>query len=139
MQKITSSAGLKTAIAELENRLAAEGSALKANFHLAYEQVKPINLIKSTLRKVMDSQEITNNLISTGKVLTAGYLSKMLFRGVSNNPMKKLLGTALMYGIINLVAKHPEAVKSFGKGVLNLVRGIPWAGKNHLEKSNSNH
>ena len=108
---------------------------MKAHFHLAYESVKPINLIKNTFREVAESRDLSDNIISTAAGLTAGYLSKALFVGVSHNPLKRLLGTVLMYGVTNLVARHPDAVKSVGGGILNLLRSMPWDGTCDAEKN----
>ena len=116
MQKINSSAGLREAILLLESQQAEEGRAMKACFHLTYESVKPINLIKSTFREVAESPDISSNIISTVAGLATGYLSKTLVVGASNNPWKKLLGTVLMFSVTNLIAKHPEAIKSVGNG-----------------------
>jgi len=115
---------------------------LKENFGIAYESIKPINLIKSTLNEIAASQDLKDNFLNTAVGLTAGYLSKTLFVGVSHNPLKRLLGTVLMYGITNLVAKHPETIKSVGSGILNLITSLPcdWVHgneKNEVEEAAS--
>jgi len=46
--EINSATDLRAAILQLETRQAAEEKLLKENFHLAYESIKPINLIKNT-------------------------------------------------------------------------------------------
>jgi len=121
MQKINSETGLRDAILQLESKQADEAKMLKEQFHLAYESIKPINLIKSILKEAVASRDLLDNLLNTSVGLTAGYLSKILFQGVTKSPFKKLLGTALMFGIINVVAKNPEAVKSFGNGFLKMI------------------
>lgn len=128
MPTINSSATLKAAILQLEAQRAAEGQAMKADFHLAYERVRPINLIRNTFRQVEESQDLSDNIISIAAGLTSGYLSKTLFIGTSHNPFKKMLGTVLMYGVANVIAHHPDAVKSVGGGLLNLIKSIPWDG-----------
>lgn len=125
MLNINSATELRDAILQLESKQEDEGKMLKENFQITYESIKPINLIKSTLNEITASQDLKDNLLNTAAGLTAGYLSKKLFVGVSHNPLKKLLGTALMYGITNLVAKHPETIKSVGNGILNLIRSLP--------------
>lgn len=128
MQTINSSSRLQAAILQLESQRAKDGRAMKADFHLAYESVKPINLIKRTFQEVVESDDLSDHIISSAVGLTAGYLSKTLFVGASHSPLKRLLGTVLMYGITNWVAKHPETVKSVGGGILNLIRSVPWDG-----------
>ena len=121
MNHINSAAKLREAILQLESAQAIEGNQLKQQFRMAYESVKPINLIKSTFKEVTTSQDLKDNLINAGIGITAGYLSKLLFVGMSDSPVKKLLGTALMFGITNIVARHPDTVKSVSTGVFNIV------------------
>jgi hypothetical protein len=123
MQKINSATGLRDAILQLESRQAEEGKMLKAQFYLAYDSLKPINLIKSTFKATAASRDLKENILNTAVGLAAGYLSKLLFEGVANSPIKKLLGSALMLGITNIVAKNPDTVKSLGKKFLNITRG----------------
>ncbi len=119
---INSEAELRAAILRLENMQAAEGKILKEQFNHAYESVKPINLIKNTFKEVAASDDIQDNLINASVGLAAGYASKILFQGASHSPLRKLFGTVLMFGITNAVAKNPEAVKSIGKGVYNIIK-----------------
>jgi F0F1-type ATP synthase membrane subunit c/vacuolar-type H+-ATPase subunit K len=95
---------------------------MKKEFHQAYESMKPINLIKSTFKEVAQSQEIKDNLINTGVGLAAGYVSKALFEGVTHSPLRKLLGTALMFGITNVITKNPEAVKTVTNGIFVFIK-----------------
>lgn len=122
MQKINSETDLRDAILQLERKRADEGIMLKEQFDLALDSVKPINLIKSTFKKAVASRDLRDNILNTSVGLTAGYLSKILFVSVMKSPLKKLLGTALMFGITNIVARNPEAVKSLGKGFFKMIR-----------------
>jgi hypothetical protein len=115
MQKIYSENDLRAAILELEIRQHEEAKLLKEQFRLAYESVKPLNLIRSTLTDAVTSKDLKDNLVNTSVGLTAGYLSKAVFEGVTSSPLKKIFGTVLMFGIKNIVAKNPEAVKSVGR------------------------
>ncbi|MFH0894208.1 MAG: hypothetical protein V2A54_07220 [Bacteroidota bacterium] len=121
MQKINSETGLRDAILQLERKQADEAKMLNEQLHLAYESIKPINLIKSIFNEAVASRDLKDNLLNTSVGLTAGYLSKILFQGITKSPFKKLLGTALMFGITNVVAKNPEAIKSFGNGFLKMI------------------
>ncbi len=121
MPQIDTASSLRVAILKLETQQESEGKVLKEQFHLAYESIKPINLIKSTFKEVTASQDLKDNLLNTTVGITAGYLSKKIFEGVSNNPLRKLLGTALMFGITNVVAKNPDTVKAVAKGIFKIV------------------
>lgn len=124
MQTIITETDLRVAILQLESRQAEEAILLKTQFLVAVESIKPINLIKSSLMEAAESEDIKDNLINSSIGLSAGYISKILFQSVSNNPLRKILGTALMFGIKNVVAHNPEIVKSLGAGFFNIVRKL---------------
>ena len=65
MQKIDSTSTLSEAILELEARKAEEGRMLKEQVNQAYESIKPINLIKNTIKEALDSQDLRTDVIST--------------------------------------------------------------------------
>ena len=122
MKKINSAIALREAILQLEIRHAEEGRLLKKQFHLVYESVKPINLIKSTFKEAIASSTVKENILNTSVGLVSGYLSKLLFVNVSHNPLRKFLGFALQFGITDVVAIYPHMIKSIGSLVLNRVK-----------------
>lgn len=122
MQKINSATGLRDAILQLESKLAEEEKMLKKQFNLVYESIKPVNLIKSVFKEVAESRELKDNILNTSVGLAAGYISKILYERTSKSPVKKILGSVLMFGITNLVAKNPEPVKSLGNKFLEIFR-----------------
>ncbi len=140
MTKINSEADVRAAILVLEVKQEEERLLMKTEFHQAYESMKPINLIKSTFKEVAQSQDIKDNLVNTGVGLVAGYVSKALFEGVSQSPLRKLLGTALMFGITNVITKNPEVVKSVTNGIFDFVKskfGDKESEAEETEKTNS--
>jgi hypothetical protein len=52
---------------------------------------------------------------------TAGYISKAVFEVVTTGPLRKILGTALMFGIKRVVAKNPGAIKSIGEFIFKKI------------------
>jgi len=123
MQKINSGADLREAILQLESRRDEQQKILKAQLHLVYESIKPLNFIKSTFKEAAASEDLKDDILNTTLGLATGYVSKILFVGVSHSPLRKLLGTVLMFGVTNVVTKHPEAIKSLGKGVFKIIQG----------------
>ncbi len=122
MAKLNSQDNLKEAIQQLEYKRVVEGKLLKEQFHDTFETLKPINLIKSTFRDAAGSPALKGNLVNTSIGLTAGYLSKIVFQGVSHSPFKRLIGSAIMFGITNMVAKHPKTVKSMVTKVIKMIK-----------------
>ncbi|MDP2068222.1 MAG: hypothetical protein Q8K04_04585 [Lutibacter sp.] len=135
MEPIKTQHELRAAILRLEYQQAEEGKALKEQFQTAYNSVKPANIILNTLKDLGDSDFIKDGILNTSVGFGTGYLSKMLFQGVVNSPIKKLLGSALMFGITNVVAKNPDSIKAMAKKIFNLFGSHSNEEVNETEKS----
>jgi hypothetical protein len=118
MQTITSSAGLKDAIQLLEVEQAIKGQLLKEQFYITYESLKPVNIIKHTLKEISSSPYLLDNIPGTAMGLLSGFLSKKIFVGASGNLIRKLLGSILQLGVTNVVAHNSDIIKSVGQALL---------------------
>ncbi len=124
MQTIITPDDLRAAIVSLEMRQRTEAALLKEQALLTYESIKPVNMIKNIFRESSESDELRGNLLNTSIGLSAGYASKFLFQGFSGGPVRKILGTAIMFGIKNLVAHNPNTVKKIGSAFFSLIRKL---------------
>jgi hypothetical protein len=123
MQKVNSYAGLQDAILLLQIEQAEKRQRLKEQLNISYESLKPLNLLKSALKDISSSPDLGDNLLGTTVGLASGFLSKKIFIGKSGNLLRNLIGSMLQYGITNVVAKHPDAIRTFGKFIVeHLVR-----------------
>jgi hypothetical protein len=138
MKTIKSGEELRGAIINLEETQEQEGKMLKSQFHLAYEGMKPVNIIKNTLRETVESLELKEGVIIAFIGMAAGYFSRKIIVGASHSPMRKLIGTAFMFGVTNLAAKHPEALKLSGQVVLKFISKMLRDGRRH-SASNAEH
>jgi hypothetical protein len=118
MQTITSSAGLKDAIQLLEVEQGIKGQLLKEQFYITYESLKPVNIIRHTLKEISSSPFLLDNIPGTAMGLLGGFLSKKIFVGASGNLLRKILGSFLQFGVTNVVAQNSEVIKSVGQAVL---------------------
>lgn len=123
MQKIDSTSSLSENILELEARRAEEGKMLKEHANQAYENIKPINLIKNTFKEALAAQDLRTDIINLSLGLIAGYVSKRVFSGLEDSPLKKLLGTSLQFGITLFIIKNPETIQAIGNGIVNFISG----------------
>lgn len=118
MQTITSSAGLKDAIQLLEIEQGIKGQLLKEQFFLIYENLKPVNIIKNTLKEISSSPYLLDNIPGTAMGLLSGFVSKKLFVGASGNIIRKLIGSFVQFGVTNVVAQNSDIIKSVGQALL---------------------
>jgi hypothetical protein len=120
MRKLSPTAGLKQAIQLLEAEQAINGQLLKVQFQVTYESFKPVNLLRRTLKDISASQALTDDLLGTAVGLTAGYLTKKIVVGSSENPYRQVMGSMLQNGVTTIIAEHPEVIKSVGRFIYNL-------------------
>ena len=105
MKKTDHQEALKERIYSLEFQKRDEFRHLKKQFHITYEGLKPLNILKSTFQDVTKSSEIKSTLINSAIGIATGYLSKKVLVGSSHNPIKRIFGTILEFVIANVVTK----------------------------------
>ncbi len=105
MKQKNNKATLDLAIQELKERQEFELMLLKSQFEKTYESLKPFNLIKNTISEVATSSSLKKSILNNAIGLATGYLSKKFLLGSTHNPIKKILGTIVEFGIANFVAK----------------------------------
>lgn len=121
MKKITSIAELKESIHLLEIKQAEEKVLLISEFKMTIENLKPINLITNKINDIITDSDLKKNILDTTLSIAAGYLSKKMIVGSTNNPIKQLFGTLLQVGVTSFVSKNSENLKSI---VANLFSNL---------------
>jgi len=121
METITSAVSLKNAIQLLEAEQTVKGILLKEQFQLTFESLKPINILKNTLKEVSSSPLLIDNILGSVVGLATGYLSKKIVVGASGNIFRNILGSILQFGVTNVVSRHPEGIKSIGQSIFQLL------------------
>jgi hypothetical protein len=111
MKNKTQADALKDAIALLESKQAGELQLLRQQFHITYDSLKPMNLIKKGLQDITSLPDIKNGLINNAIGLATGYLSKKVLIGATRNPIKRILGTVLEFAVAGLVTKQVKEAK----------------------------
>ena len=137
MGKIKTMSDLEDTIQMLERKRDEEVEMMREVFYLTYESLKPINIIKNIFKESITPVTVKDNLVNTSVGLGFGYLSKILFQSVVKLPFKKLLGSALMLSVENLIAKNPEVVGSLASFILNAFSKKPE--KNIVEEMDYEH
>lgn len=119
MQNITSTAALKEAIQLLEIDQDIKGQILKEQLYITYESLKPLNLLKHTLKEISSSPYLIDNISGSAMGLVSGFLSKKIFVGASGNLIRKLIGSVLQFGITNVVAQNSDVIRSVGQALFH--------------------
>lgn len=121
MNSVNETDALNEAIIELEQKRSEDLIALRAQFCIAYESIKPLHLIKSTIAEVTSSHDLQKNIANQLIGLTTGYLSRVLLMGTSRNPLRKIAGTLLQLAITNVASKHASSITSTGEKIFHHV------------------
>lgn len=112
---------LNTAILLLEDKQAQKEALLKEQFKITYESLKPVNFIRNTFKELTSAPDFKEDLLTTSISLAAGYFSKKLAIGSTNNPFKKLLGSLLQMGVTSIVSKNSDDIRTKFMEILSVV------------------
>ncbi|KJS05025.1 MAG: hypothetical protein VR77_09715 [Flavobacteriales bacterium BRH_c54] len=121
MGTISNITELNAAILLLENKQTQEAILLKEQFNLTYESIKPINFIRSTFKELVTAPDFKEDLLNTSISLAAGYFSKKLAVGSTNNPLKQILGSFLQMGVTSVVSKNADDIRTKFMDILSVV------------------
>jgi len=108
----------------LKARRAGEMDALKEQVHVIYESIRPINLIKSTLKEATEMPDIKGNIGKAAIGMAAGYVLKKILFGPSINPLKNIAGAAFQTLITNVVAKNSDTIKEKSFIVFEMAKAL---------------
>lgn len=123
MQEISNVAELKSAIQLLEAEQDAKWTELQREAAEAFESLKPINLIKDTLKEVSSSPYLLDNIIGTGVGMATGFISRKILVGPTSGLLKRLVGMALQFSVTNLVAHNPDGIMKAGRALFQTITG----------------
>jgi hypothetical protein len=130
MKKQSPNDSLGYTIALLEIKRDQEFKALSDQFHVTYESLKPVNMLKSAFKEVTGSADLKHDISSAAIGVSSGYLLKKIFFRPTLNPLKMLAGIVLQTVATNIAAKHSDQIKSSGFKILNAVAGAFTKKKN---------
>ncbi len=119
MENKTPLESLRESIFLLEKKQAEHASLLKDQFKITSESLKPINLIKNSIKDFVESSEIKEDLLKTALSIAAGYVSKKLIIGSSQNSFKNMAGSLLQLLITSIVSKNSDEIKSVVANAFN--------------------
>lgn len=102
---------LREKIKELHIRQADEGKILKAQLATTYDNLKPINIVKSIVNDVFESKSLRDEFVNTTASYVTGLITKKLIIGSSKNPVLKLFGLGIQLAMTTLMSKNYAAVK----------------------------
>jgi hypothetical protein len=119
MEIIDPFSSLNRLILVKEGEQVKQGTALKEHFRETYESLKPINILKETLKTAVSSPDLKSRAAHVTIGVGVGFLAKKLLGANSSNPIKKLIGTMIGSFIGAKAEDNADKIKSFGSFLLN--------------------
>lgn len=119
MKKNSPSTLLNDTIEQMEIERSQELILLKAQFHEVRESLKPINLIKSSVKTMTNSDNLKKGIGKTVIGVASGLLIKKVFFRNTHNPIKLAASVMLQTAAVNLVANNSEKIISTGRKLLS--------------------
>ena len=115
---------LKEAIKKLEIKQAEEGQLVKEQLLITYENLKPVNILRNIVKDVYSSENYMQDFVEIIAGMTSGFITKKIVVGSSKNPVLKLVGLAIQFGITTLVSKKFSVIKeSLTQLISNFLEG----------------
>ena len=116
--EITTTAQLQQQIEYLHSKSDNQKESIRIHFKELIESMKPVNLLKSTVKDIGESPGLAKAAIGTSVAIGAGVLSKKMIIGKSNNIFKRVLGTVVEFAVARSIANNSEAIASKGISLL---------------------
>lgn len=120
---------LKVLILEKESEMKIEQAMLKNQFRLTFESLKPINLIKSTLKQVVTSPELKTTVINSAIGYITGFIAKKIIVGKSHNPITQMSGGIIGSLVANKAEANADSIKSIGSALIKKLAILYYSKK----------
>ncbi len=105
---------LDEAIDLLETKRAQELVQLKEQLNEVLESLKPINIIKDTIKKVTTSPDLKEGIGKTAIGVTSGLLVKNILFRKTHNPLKLVARTVLQAIAAGIAINNSDKIESTG-------------------------
>jgi hypothetical protein len=129
MIQITNSAELDALILSKTAECKLNTEQLQQSVSKLLDGLKPINFFKSSVKDVLDEGDLMNKIGSGLLGLGAGYISKRIVVGDSENKVRQLLGALLQTEVSTVVMSEASIIK------IVLPKLQHWVGKIFSKKN----
>jgi hypothetical protein len=118
-QKISRALELKKSIEILKQKQSEEEKLLHTQLIVVYESIKPYNVLRNAIRSLVSSPELKETMIESASGMVTGYISRKLLVRSSKNPLLRLAGLFVQYGVTNLVNNNSATIRRMGLQIID--------------------
>lgn len=118
---VNNTATLQTTIDQLQIQCEEKKRIMRLQFVEVVESIKPVNLLRSTVKDIAETPGIAKAAIGTTIAIGAGVLSKKIIVGKSANLFKKIMGGIVEFTVANGIANNAELITDRGIALLKKI------------------
>lgn len=111
---ISNHSQLKDAMHYLKIKSETQKTELRIHFKETMDALKPVNLLKSSVKDIAESPGIATAAIGTTVAIGAAVLSKKMIVGKSANIFKRLLGTVVEFAVARSITNNSDVIATRG-------------------------
>jgi hypothetical protein len=100
---------------------------MKSHVTLVLEGFRASNLLKDAVMDMKGDKEISGGILNSASAMAAGYASKRIFEAGSTNKIRKLLGTAIMFGVSKWINGNPQMLEGVREQIGSIL--VQFSGK----------
>lgn len=118
-KNINQSIELAKSIALLQQKQIGESALLKEQALIVYESLKPVNILKSTIKELISSPELKNGIVDLTIGVTTGIIAKKIVTGNSETILSQVVGSAVQMIVTKHAAENADQLMTLGKNLFN--------------------
>ena len=117
--KINNTRELELMIEELEAAKKLQQLELLAQFHVAVDSLRPMNLIKSSLGKIASPHLVSSVLKTAGSIGIGLLTNKLAGVGLASSGIKTLMGGVVKQSVTSTLLGNVDKIKAYGTAIYN--------------------
>ena len=117
--KINNTRELELMIEELEAAKKLQQLEVLAQFHVAVDSLRPMNLIKSSLGKIASPHLVSSVLKTAGSIGIGLLTNKLAGVGLASSGIKTLMGGVVKQSVTSTLLGNVDKIKAYGTAIYN--------------------
>lgn len=126
---------LKQEIQLLEIRKEKERADFIQHLKVTFDSLRPMNLIRSSLRDFSNAVEVRSGILETILPLLTNFISGRMILRTPGNSFRRIVATVVQVGMTNFTAKYSHAIVELFTEFADRIKELLSRGKSVTEES----
>lgn len=120
---------IRKLILEKSLQHASEGQQLKVHYHRTYESLRPVNIIRDTIKNVFVSPELKTGIVNYLMGIASGFIVKKVITGRSSSTLASLAGMVMELVVSRKVSSNGAEIRVLAALILRKIMDRTASGK----------